>query len=61
MVQLRGRADDPGPMWAMMRGKLEFRGPKLVATRAIKPFASFLPLLGEVPGVACACPAVAAG
>jgi putative sterol carrier protein len=48
---------DPGPMWAMMSGKLQFQGPKLVAMRAIKPFASFLLLLGKVPGSSASCPA----
>ena len=47
---------DPGPMWAMMSGKLQFQGPKLVAMRAIKPFASFLLLLGKVPGSSASCP-----
>ncbi|MDE2128755.1 MAG: SCP2 sterol-binding domain-containing protein [Betaproteobacteria bacterium] len=48
---------DPGPMWAMMSGKLEFQGPKLVAMRAIKPFESFLLMVGKVPGDAGTCPA----
>jgi putative sterol carrier protein len=48
---------DPGPMWAMMTGALEFQGPKLVAMRAIKPFASFLLNVGKVAGEAATCPA----
>ncbi len=48
---------DPGPMWAMMSGKLQFQGPKLVAMRAIKPFASFLQLVGKVDYDAKTCPA----
>ena len=48
---------DPGPMWAMMSGKLQFQGPKLVAMRAIKPFASFLQLVGKVDYDANTCPA----
>ena len=48
---------DPGPMWAMMSGKLQFQGPKLVAMRAIKPFASFLLLVGKVDYDAKTCPA----
>ncbi len=47
---------DPGPMWAMMSGRLQFQGPKLVAMRAIKPFASFLRLVGRVPADAATCP-----
>ena len=52
---------DPGPMWAMVSGKLQFQGPRLVAMRAIKPFASFLLLVGKVPGSSATCPAKAAG
>jgi putative sterol carrier protein len=48
---------DPGPMWAMMSGKLEFQGPKLVAMRAIKPFESFLLNVGKVAADAATCPA----
>ncbi len=47
---------DPGPMWAMMSGRLQFQGPKLVAMRAIKPFASFLLLVGKVPADDATCP-----
>lgn len=52
---------DPGPMWAMVSGKLQFQGPRLVAMRAIKPFASFLLMLGKVPGSTATCPAQASG
>lgn len=48
---------DPGPMWAMMSGKLAFQGPKTVAMRAMKPFESFLLLIGKVPYDAGTCPA----
>ncbi|WP_031406047.1 SCP2 sterol-binding domain-containing protein [Thiomonas sp. FB-Cd] len=48
---------DPGPVWAMMSGKLEFQGPKMVAMRAIKPFESFLLLVGKAPYQANTCPA----
>jgi putative sterol carrier protein len=51
---------DPGPMWAMMSGKLQFEGPKMVAMRAIEPFKSFLLLVGRVPYAASTCPAGAA-
>ncbi len=50
-------AGDPGPMWAMVSGKLEFRGPRLVAMRAIGPFASFLRMLDKVPYSVAGCPA----
>ncbi len=50
---------DPGPMWAMMSGKLQFQGPRLVAMRAIKPFSSFLLMLDKVPGSTGTCPASA--
>lgn len=47
---------DPGPMWAMMSGKLQFQGPKMVAMRAIEPFKSFLLLVGKVSYDAKTCP-----
>ncbi len=46
----------PGPMWAMMSGKLQFQGPKMVAMRAIEPFKSFLRLVGKVAYDARTCP-----
>lgn len=56
--QAMGRGD-PTPMWAMMSGKLAFQGPKMVAMRAMKPFASFLLLVGKVPSAAATCPGTA--
>lgn len=47
---------DVGAMGGMMTGKLEFQGPKFVAMRAMKPFGSFLLLVGKVPGDAATCP-----
>lgn len=45
-----------GPMKAMMFGRLEFQGPKMVAMRAMDPFSAFLLLVGKVPGSTATCP-----
>lgn len=45
-----------GPMKAMMFGRLEFQGPKLVAMRAMDPFSAFLLLVGKVPSNTETCP-----
>ena len=50
---------DPGPMWAMMSGKLQFQGPRLVAMRSIKPFTSFLLMIDKVQASSATCPAAA--
>lgn len=47
---------DYGPMKAMMFGRLEFQGPKLVAMRAMDPFSAFLLLVGKVPADTATCP-----
>lgn len=49
-------AGDYGPMRAMMLGRLSFDGPRLEAMRNMAPFASFLLLVGKVPGDWDACP-----
>jgi putative sterol carrier protein len=46
-----------GPMRAMMFGRLKFDGPMMEAMGNMGPFASFLLLVGKVPGEAAACPA----
>jgi len=46
-----------GPMRAMMFGRLKFDGPMMEAMGNMGPFASFLLLVGKVPGDAAACPA----
>lgn len=45
-----------GPMSAMFFQRLHFSGPKLEAMGNMGPFASFLLLVGKVPGQATACP-----
>lgn len=45
-----------GPMRGMLTGRLSFKGPRWEAMRNMGPFASFLLLVGEVPGEADACP-----
>lgn len=45
-----------GPMRAMMFGRLNFEGPKMEAMGNMGPFASFLLLVGKVPGNWNACP-----
>jgi putative sterol carrier protein len=45
-----------GPMKAMMFGRLNFEGPKMEAMSNMGPFASFLLLVGKVPGDWGACP-----
>lgn len=47
---------DYGPMRAMMLGRLNFEGPKMEAMGNMGPFASFLLLVGRVPGDWAACP-----
>lgn len=49
-------AGDYGPMRAMMFGRLNFEGPKMEAMGNMGPFASFLLLVGKVPGDWAACP-----
>ena len=46
-----------GPMWAMMFNRLSFDGPMMEAMGNMGPFASFLLLVGKVPGDVAACPA----
>jgi putative sterol carrier protein len=46
-----------GPMWAMMLNRLNFDGPMMEAMGNMGPFASFLLLVGKVPGDVAACPA----
>ncbi|MBS0326393.1 MAG: SCP2 sterol-binding domain-containing protein [Proteobacteria bacterium] len=48
---------DYGPMAAMMLRRLGFDGPRLEAMGNMGPFASFLRLVGKVPGETSACPA----
>lgn len=45
-----------GPMWAMMTGRLKFKGPKFEAMRSMGPFKSFLLLVGEVESDVSTCP-----
>jgi putative sterol carrier protein len=45
-----------GPMKAMMLGRLNFEGPKMEAMGNMGPFASFLRLVGKVPGDWGGCP-----
>jgi putative sterol carrier protein len=40
----------PGPMMAMMSGKLKFKGPKVEAMSVMGPFEAFLLLPGKIPG-----------
>lgn len=49
-------AGEYGPMKAMMLGRLQFEGPKLEAMGNMGPFASFLRLVGQVPGDWSGCP-----
>jgi putative sterol carrier protein len=44
-------------MRAMMFGRLHFDGPMMEAMGNMGPFASFLRLVGKVPGDTAACPA----
>lgn len=45
-----------GPMKAMFLGRLNFDGPMMEAMGNMGPFASFLLLVGKVPGDAGSCP-----
>jgi putative sterol carrier protein len=45
-----------GPMRAMMFGRLSFAGPRMEAMGNMGPFASFLLLVGKVPGEWAGCP-----
>ena len=45
-----------GPMKAMFLGRLNFDGPMFEAMGNMGPFASFLLLVGKVPGDAASCP-----
>jgi putative sterol carrier protein len=49
-------AGDYGPMRAMMFGRLSFAGPRMEAMGNMGPFASFLLLVGKVPGEWAGCP-----
>ena len=49
-------AGDYGPLKAMMFGRLNFDGPNIEAMGNMGPFASFLRLVGKVPGDWSACP-----
>jgi len=50
-------AGEYGPMRAMMLNRLNFEGPKMEAMGNMRPFESFLLLVGKVPGDWASCPA----